>query len=369
MNLKDIKKLDVFYGNKRVGYLLENPDLTHSFVYSKDWIKTGFSISPFKLPLEEKEFLCNDPLIQNMFGVFYDCLPDSWGNHLIDRYLSQNGFNPSKVTLLQRLSLLDKYSIGGLSFKPSINDVFSISDKENFDNLFDKIQAFLKNDSKLDFDLYHYGSSTGGSRPKINHFFEDGFYIVKFPGPQDSIDIGKQEYELNMLAKECGFDVPECKLINSNNCPGFFASKRFDYENGTKRHVISLAGLFDLNPFLSQIHYLGFLQTVKSLCPNDLNEAVGRMIFNYLVGNKDDHPRNFSFVFCEKEKKYRLAPFYDITSIPSIEEHMMMVNDTSNPSLEDFIFVASKVGVSKQETIDIYNNLKDKIDRFFSKHK
>lgn len=357
--MKRIKKLDVFYKERLVGHLLENDDLTHSFFYSSKWLESGFSISPFKLPLEAREFVCSDYLINSMFGVFYDCLPDSWGNRLIDSFLSKQGINPSELSLLHRLSLLDKYSIGALSFKPSLTENFSFVDIEDFDKLYSEIETFIKEDTFGDLDLYHYGSSTGGSRPKINYFIDDDLYIIKFPSKVDSKDIGKNEYDLNILAKKCGICVPNCILLPSKTCSGYFATKRFDYDKGTKKHVISLAGLFDLNPSLSQIHYLGFLQTVRALCPEDLTEAIKRMIFNYLIGNKDDHPRNFSFVYDEETQKYRLSPFYDITSTPNIKEHMMQVNGKDEPTLDDFIVDVKKVGINENEFLKIYNDLKN----------
>lgn len=364
MKLIDINKVDVYFKDKLVGHLFDNGDSTHSFSYSDNWLRNGFSISPFKLPLEKKIFTCSDYLVNGMFGVFYDCIPDSWGNKLIDSFLSKQGIDIRKVTLLQRLSLLDKYSLGGLSFKPSFNEKIDISSINEFDKVYKKIKLFLNEDIVNDLDLYHYGSSTGGSRPKINYLIDNNLYIVKFPSSLDPLSIGEDEYKMNLLAKECGLDVPDCKLLNSKITNGYFLTKRFDYDNGEKKHVISLAGLFDLNPSLSQIHYLGFLQTVKTLCPEDLKEAVKRMIFNYLIDNKDDHPRNFSFIYDETNKKYRLSPFYDITSTPKINIHMMQVNGKDNPELNDFIVDAKKVGLTEKEVTEFYKKLKSKVKQF-----
>lgn len=364
MNLKRIDKLEVYYKNRLVGHLLDNGNLTHSFTYSDDWLKNGFSISPFKLPLEPKIFVCSDYLVQSMFGVFYDSLPDSWGNKLIDSYLSKNDINPASVTLLQRLALLDKFSLGALTYRPSLKDNFELSDLEEYDEIYANIEKFIEDDSNIDYDLYHYGSSTGGSRPKINKFINKNLYIVKFPSHLDPLNIGESEYKFNLLAKECGLDVPDCLLLKSKKTNGYFATKRFDYDNGNKKHVISLAGLFDLNPSLSQIHYLGFLQTVRALCPDDLLEAIKRMIFNYLIGNKDDHPRNFSFIFDEESNSYRLSPFYDITSTPKIKQHMMQVNGKDEPTIDDFIAEAKKVGVDSKIVLEMYNFLADKVKNF-----
>ena len=50
--------------------------------------------------------------------------------------------------------------------------------------------------------------------------------------------------------------------------------------------------------------------------PDDVEEMYRRMVFNYLVDNKDDHCKNFSFIVVpdNNEKwKWQLAPAYDLT--------------------------------------------------------
>ena len=37
------------------------------------------------------------------------------------------------------------------------------------------------------------------------------------------------------------------------------------------------------------------------------------MVFNVLINNQDDHAKNFSFIYDDKNKTYRLSPAYDIT--------------------------------------------------------
>ena len=359
MNILNVDKVSVFHKNKHVGTIFQENNGSTTFIYTSEWLRDGFSISPFLLPLEDKEFRCDDYLIGFMFGVFNDCLPDSWGRYLVDKYLVSLGINPRDVSLLQRLTLLGEDSLGSLSFKP----LFDLSKQKEIDD-FDKIKQLIdeleNKDKDFDadvFDLYHKGSPTGGSRPKVNYKFDNGEYIVKFPARYDNKNFGFEEFKMNELARKCGLNVPDFKLVKSNECKGYFATKRFDRVNGERIHVITLAGIFDLDPGLSQIHYKGFLQTVRALCPQDLEEAIKRMVFNYLIDNKDDHPRNLSFFYDEKNNEYRLSPFYDITSTPKISEHMMQVNGKDNPTLEDFLVDVQSVQFSKEKFLKIYKEL------------
>ena len=52
-----IQKVIVKYNNKIVGYLIEMEDKKIAFQYDEEWIKSGFSISPFSLPLTNKIYI------------------------------------------------------------------------------------------------------------------------------------------------------------------------------------------------------------------------------------------------------------------------------------------------------------------------
>ena len=36
------------------------------------------------------------------------------------------------------------------------------------------------------------------------------------------------------------------------------------------------------------------------------------MLFNALIGNDDDHPRNHAIIWCQAEHRWRLSPAFDI---------------------------------------------------------
>jgi serine/threonine-protein kinase HipA len=40
------------------------------------------------------------------------------------------------------------------------------------------------------------------------------------------------------------------------------------------------------------------------------------MVFNAICGNDDDHVRNHAFVYCADERRWRLAPAFDVVSNP-----------------------------------------------------
>ena len=92
-----LNRLDVFYHNRPVGTMALYQNRLVAFEYDSDWIKDGFSVNPFSLPLEKKVFMPKIDPFEGLFGVFADSLPDGWGLLLVDRVMRRNGLNPQMI--------------------------------------------------------------------------------------------------------------------------------------------------------------------------------------------------------------------------------------------------------------------------------
>jgi hypothetical protein len=68
-----------------------------AFEYDAEWQRDGFSISPFKLPLEKRVFIAQRDPFDGNFGVFNDSLPDGWGRLLL---VYSDGMNGEHVTTI-----------------------------------------------------------------------------------------------------------------------------------------------------------------------------------------------------------------------------------------------------------------------------
>ena len=69
--------------------------------------------------------------------------------------------------------------------------------------------------------------------------------------------------------------------------------------------------------------------------------------------NKDDHGKNFSFIYREEENGYRLSPAYDLTSLPYKFEHEITVNGNDNPTEKDLMEVAKMFGLKKDYCLNV----------------
>ncbi len=366
MNIKEINKLTVKYHNKIIGYLIQLKNNQIAFQYDKEWINNGFSISPLSLPLNEKIYINNKSIFNGLYGVFNDSLPEGWGELLLRRKLHKQGINFDKLTPLQKLSIISKNGLGALEYDPN----YSIDNKDfdyDIDELAIKSNKIFNDElDNIDVDkMYHLGGSSSGSRPKAHIKTKSEEWIIKFPCHMDCKNIGEKEYNANQLAKKCGININECKLFKSKINTGYFAAKRFDRNNDNKIHMISLSALLETSHRIPNLDYSHLFQVINNICldKKELYEAYKRMCFNVLYKNKDDHGKNFSFLYDESIKSYRLSPFYDITSLPNKAEHEMTVNGIGNPKEKDLLDIAKKFKLSTAKCFDIINKIKKIINK------
>lgn len=368
--MNKIKKLEVIFNEKKVGTLAllnkSKIDLL-AFQYDDEWIKNGFSISPFSLPLENKVFIPKIDPFNGMFGVFSDSLPDGWGKLLVDRTLKKNNINPFEITSLDRLAIVGNSGMGGLEYIPQYD--FEIkSEIKDLDELALSCKKILNTEYSENLDeLFLLGGSSGGARPKILTNINGEDWIIKFPSKFDNDNIGKQEYDYSLCAKKCGIFMPETKLFPSKNCSGFFGVKRFDREKNSenkikKIHMVSVSGLLETSHRIPNLDY-DILMKLTLKLTNDFEEVKKMyrlMCFNIFAHNRDDHSKNFSFLYNEVKRKWELSPAYDLTYSNSIggEHATTVAGNGKNPTIKDILKVAENIGLKKDESEKIALEIK-----------
>ena len=368
--MNKIKKLEVIFNEKKVGTLAlfnKNKIDLLAFQYDDEWIKNGFSISPFSLPLENKVFIPKIDPFNGMFGVFSDSLPDGWGKLLVDRTLKKNNIDPFEITSLDRLAIVGNSGMGGLEYIPQYD--FEIkSEIKDLDELALSCKKILNTEYSENLDeLFLLGGSSGGARPKILTNINGEDWIIKFPSKFDNDNIGKQEYDYSLCAKKCGIFMSETKLFPSKNCSGFFGVKRFDREKNSKNeikkiHMVSVSGLLETSHRIPNLDY-DILMKLTLKLTNDFEEVKKMyrlMCFNIFAHNRDDHSKNFSFLYNEIKRKWELSPAYDLTYSNSIggEHATTVAGNGKNPTIKEILKVAENIGLKKDESEKIALEIK-----------
>jgi len=364
--MNSINKLFVKYHGKLVGELTLTPDGKRCvFGYDKEWLASGFSISPLDLPLKSDLFVAPERPFWGNFGIFEDSLPDGYGRYLLNRMLRQQGVDESQLTPLQRLSIVGNAGMGALCYEPETRLEFA---KETLS--FDRLQALalevLSEHNEKDSALLYYNSgNSGGCRPKCLYHDEEGDWLVKFRHTYDPKDLGQKEYQYNEIARKCGIEVPDFKLFEGK----YFASKRFDLLDGERLHVATAGALLNESIDFPKLDYKTLLHLTGFLTQNPKQvEAMFRlMAFNVFTDNKDDHAKNFSFIY--HEGHWRLAPAYDLTPVPEgyHGEHATSVNGNGRPTVNDMIAVGESIRIPKKCGMEIINQVREDCKEILSK--
>jgi len=338
--------VEVSYQNQPVGKLAITPNRTCAFEYNLEWISNGFSLSPFYLPLKSGVMQARLTPFDGLFGVFNDSLPDGWGRLLVDRWLVNQGVDPHGLSVLDRLSLVGKDGMGALSYAPSQSPGTEVTTHplhyyaRQVEQLIGEEDPGSDSAGSLE-ELLKLAGSSGGARPKVLVTIEGEEWLVKFRASVDPEKVGEIEYHYSQLAKKCGIVMPETRLFERT----WFGTRRFDRRGETRIHVHSAAGLLYASHRMPSLDYSELLKATMALT-RDINEVARMfrlMVFNVRIGNKDDHAKNFSFVY--ENGSWKLSPAYDL--LPSSGfggQHTTTVNGNGNPTLADCLEVARATG-------------------------
>lgn len=367
------KSLAVYYKERFVGTLAITANNKCAFEYADEWLENGFSISPFSLPLEKKVFIPTKAHFNGLFGVFADSLPDAWGNILLNRILRENGIQPTDLNPLERLAIVGSSGMGALTYKPS-HDFIQTHASSDLDILAEECKKILHAQPSGSLDeLYRLGGTSGGARPKIMTSIGDEEWIIKFPAHIDNPDIGLMEYSYSLCAKKCGITMAKTKLFPSKNCSGYFGTERFDLEHGSRKHMLTVAALLELNFEEPNLDYHTLMKLTKILTAdnkNDLENMFRRMCFNVFAHNRDDHSKNFTFIYDENKDIWQLSPAYDLTySSTYYGEHTTSINNNGkNPSVNDLLQVGTTAGIKKEICLTIIEQIRDNVNNDLNKY-
>lgn len=317
----------------------------------------GFSISPLELPLKSGLFVAKPQPFNGNFGIFEDSLPDGYGRYLLHKTLLKEGIDDRNLSALDKLSLVGNGGMGALTYEPH-TQVKMQEGRCDFDALQAKALEVLQEQQDTDAGLLLYNSgNSGGCRPKAIFSDDEGHWLVKFRHIYDPKDMGQQEYHYNEIARKCGINVPDFKLVGGK----YFATKRFDLtSSGERVHMATAGGLLCVslsNPVLDYSNLLA-LTGYLTQSSKDVEEMYRRMVFNYLTDNKDDHCKNFSFVVKKDGQGkwcWHLAPAYDLTLCADgyNGQHATSVNGSGKPTIQDFIAVGTKIKMTENKCREI----------------
>lgn len=369
-----------------------------TFEFDPNFLKKKWDLSPLMMSIEDVSKSrsifsfpnLNKETYKGLPGMLADSLPDKYGNKLIEAWLARNGRDAGSFNSVERLCYTGKRGMGALEYKPATHafddssksieieklvrlakDV--LSDRENL-----KTRISAGSDEGL-LDIIRVGTSAGGARAKaiiaynkktgavrsgqIDGLEDYDYWIIKFDGVTneqlgDPKGYGKIEYAYYLMAKECGINMTDSRLLEKNR-RAHFMTKRFDRQGTKKLHLQTLCAIahFDYNDPAAYSYEQAFQVMRQLRLPyRDAEELLRRMCFNVIARNQDDHTKNISFLM-DENGKWALSPAYDVTYAydPAnkwMKDHQMSINGKRKDiERSDMVALAKKMNIKKPDKI------------------
>lgn len=306
---------------------LEADNGTIRFNYGRSYLERIGDKNP-AIPIYEPELPLRAgvlPLLGNLEipNCIRDAAPDAWGRRVIlNRKFGLKGLDADTGSLDELTYLLESGSdrIGALDFQQSPTEYVPRASRnasrEELLASVERVEKGIPLTTELDQALFH-GSSIGGARPKALLEDQGAKYIAKFSSSSDLYSVVKAEYVAMRLAALAGLEAAPVKLVKAAG-KDVLLIERFDriaLDAGWARKVmVSALTLFGLSDMTARYaSYEAFAEIIRHRFTEPgatLKELYGRLVFNILCGNTDDHARNHAAFWNGKE--LTLTPAYDI---------------------------------------------------------
>ncbi len=293
------------------------------FNYGRSYLARENAIALYAPELPLQAGVLPLPTGLQMPNCIRDAAPDAWGRRvIINRTLGGRGKDIDTTELTELTYLLESGSDrpGALDFQRSATQYIAreavAASLDDLLGAVDRVERGIPLSPDLDSALFH-GSSIGGARPKAMIVSGNRKFIAKFSSQNDVYNVVKAEYVAMRLAAEVGIGAAPVSLQYAGG-KDILLVERFDREragNGWRRRaMVSALTLLALDEMMARYASYEDLVTIirhRFAAPKEtLRELFGRMLFNILCGNTDDHARNHAAFWDGRD--LTLTPAYDI---------------------------------------------------------
>ena len=322
-------------------------------------------------------------------GFLADSLPDAWGRLLTDRAARRQGLDPRALRGVDRLLLIGDRGVGALTFAPAV-DLTVESEAERTAGVdLDALAAATRDtlsgrEAELVDQLARLGGSAGGTRPKVllaegpdgtlrggagTLAHDEVGWLLKFRAPaHDPADIGACEFAYARMAQAAGLDVALPRLFEGRS-GRYFGSRRFDRRGAHRVHVLTAAGLLDVDAAGSVgFDYVDLVKLTRHVTRDEAQAAAAfrHAVFNVLAHNRDDHLRQFAFL--RTERGWQRAPAYDLTHSdgPGGEHTLLVAGEGRAPGRAALRRAAAAAAVSPGDAERAISDVVDAVSRWRS---
>ncbi|MDD4922799.1 MAG: HipA domain-containing protein [Bacteroidales bacterium] len=339
--------VQINYLNEPLG-IMARDSKTHRerFEFFPSFLRQGSDISPIlypigKLRMKSEVYSFEQP--GDLPAFLMDSLPGSYAKYILRYALHGSPQTPETLSSQSYLSLLGNRAMGAFSFEPSGYPELNPTETIDIDLLVKYAHHLYNNDGaglsdRRIRELLRSGLFTRGSWPKalvaVNDFtgevisgqseIPDGFegWIIKLDGVRlDSSNHLNTEYDFYKKAMEGGIKMAPCRMLKDGH-KLHLLSKRLDRSGKEKLHIQSFAAL----RAEKEDSYEAVFRCMRQmhLPYADMEQLYRRMVFNVLIGNKNDKPEKILFIY-SKKGEWRLAPAFNLKPTPEKDIHALSI--------------------------------------------
>jgi serine/threonine-protein kinase HipA len=305
------------------GRLVVTTNGIYEFNYGQSYLDSKEAIAIFNDELPLKNGIQYPLTGLSIPGCLRDAAPDAWGRRVIINQIFGRATRDIDIDRLDELTyLLNSGSdrIGALDFQSSADNYAPrLSEGATLEELLsaaEKVEAGEALTPQLGQALLH-GSSIGGARPKAQIEETTKKYIAKFSSSTDIFSLVKAEFIAMRLAEKIGLNVATVRL-ESVMGKDVLLVLRFDRRRRgnlwERRAMVSALTILKLDEMMAR--YASYVDLAEKIrhqftAPKaTLKELFGRLVFNIICGNTDDHARNHAAFW--DGAHLTLTPAYDI---------------------------------------------------------
>jgi serine/threonine-protein kinase HipA len=310
-----------------VGRYQVAPDGAGLFRYAPSYFDAGlsWSIDPVNLPFDA-DMTWSAPRYGGLHDVLRDACPDAWGQALLRREYQL----PDGTPMLRYLALSNNsHRWGALAVGtgryPSIAAIGTPKLRE-LEALVDELRAMSAHEPSRNSALRRrliQTASVGGARPKATVRDSLGqFWLVKPRIATDIADIPRLEHMAQYWGRAAGLNFAET-VLHADDRFSAVRVLRFDRQGDRRFMCVSSASLLQAEyPAIfgntDRWSYVRLAERLRKIgAPEeDGHELFGRMVFNAVCGNDDDHVRNHAVYFRPDLGGWRLTPAFDVVPNP-----------------------------------------------------
>jgi serine/threonine-protein kinase HipA len=299
------------------------------FVYGRRYRErpNAVEIDPVDLRLGRAQF--ETVRLNGVFGALRDAGPDFWGRRVIEKHAGVGAMGELDYLLHSPDDRAGALGFG-LNVEPPapVREFNKTWDLEKLQELAD---ALIADQAPMDAaaveELLLLGTSMGGARPKVVVEHDDALWLAKFNRADDRWNMARVEHATLLLARRCGLQAAESQVVTVGGRDVLLV-RRFDRERAdagyTRARMVSALTLLETDETpdgRARWSYIILAETLRRISErprDDAHELFRRIVFNALISNTDDHPRNHAAI--APGRGWRLSPAYDLTPTPSVSE-------------------------------------------------